>query len=568
MKLRHYLLAVTPLSPVHMGTGSDYEPTGYVIDEGALFEFDAIAALEALPAAERTKLDRILSGNPADEMLREVQGFFFANRERLIPWSRRQVRVNPSVEAFYKERVGKGKAQNKLEIERTAWNPVTGKPILPGSGLKGAIRTALLNEENDGNSLKKVPDLKTGRNRDEKNTELQNRLFDYRAGKFELDPMRLIQLADAPLRSYLELPTEVMFALNRKKRLVEKGGTLVQSQAEQRNLYQLLECLPPLRARAFESVLTVQDLDGVGENGKTVPRLRFDISAIADACNRFYHPIMEHELQLLRQRGYVDAEWAGAIERLLNRMQPAFEGGRAFLLRAGRHSGAESVTLNGVRNIKIMKGKGEKPDWLDSAKTLWLAGRERQDQRGLLPFGWLLVEIDPQDTESPIGGTSANQELTQWAEQVRSRIESMHNAVEQARAEALARQRREVEEAQRRQAEEAARIETEAEEAARMQAEFDALSEADKRLHKFNQDLETVTGVPPLNKDDYAQLAGMLNQLSGEATSWEQVADRVKAAAAIEAACERFGWTPSGLDSKRRKKQEQKRRELIAKLRT
>ena len=39
-----------------------------------------------------------------------------------------------------------------------------------------------------------------------------------------------------------------------------------------------------------------------------------------------------------------------------------------------------------------MKGKGERPEYLDAAKTLWLASDERQAQRNLLPFGWLLVE--------------------------------------------------------------------------------------------------------------------------------------------------------------------------------
>lgn len=481
MSDHHYRLAITPLSPVHMGTDADYEPTGYVIDDGALFEFDAIAALQALPETERKKLDRILAGKPDDAMLRQVQGFFHANRERLIGHSRRQVRVNKSIEAFYKDRVGKvaqhehggRKVQNKLEIERTAWNPVSGKPILPGSGLKGAIRTALLDRENDGRRL----------GGGERNRDLQNRLFDFRPGKFELDPMRLIRLGDAPLRNGIDLPTEVLFALNRKKRPVEKNGTEVQSRAEQQGLYQLLECLPPLFDRPFAGTLTVQDLDQVG-NERNTPRLRFGIDDIATACNRFYQPILERELALLRQRGFVDAHWADRIEQLLRQLQPPFEKGRAFLLRAGRHSGAESVTLNGVRSIKIMKGRGEKPDWSDSPKTLWLAGHERQAQRDLLPFGWLLVEIDPTD-QPPISAVETVREIEKWQRQVDSRVAALWERVEREWTEEAAREQRLREEQRRAAAEEEVRRAQKEAERLEREAALAKMAPIEREIHGF-----------------------------------------------------------------------------------
>ena len=603
---RHYRLAVTPLSPVHMGTDADYEPTGYVIDDGALFEFDGIGALAALPAAERERLDRILAAKADDRMLREVQGFFHANRERLIGHSRRQVRVNPTIEAFYKDRVGQvaqheqggRKVQNKLEIQRTAWNPVSGRPILPGSGLKGAIRTALLNtallnKVNRGQRLK----------HNERNGELQTRLFDFRPGKFELDPMRLIHLGDAPLDAGVGLATRVWFALNRKKHPVEKNGVLIQSQAEQRNLYQLLECLPPLHPRAFAGSLTVQDLDPVG-NAPNTPKQRFSIDEIALACNGFYRSILGDELQLLAQRGYVDTDWKKRIERLLDALQPAFDAGRAFLLRAGRHSGAESVTLNGVRSIRIKdrrvekgfaneirdakrnytsmddnvliyKGEeiplpvklrdlsvtksGELYYFLPKSKTLWLAGHERQAQRGLLPFGWLLVEIDPDGTDDPWRGFEPPAEDRDWLRWVQERVESTRRAAqrEQEKREAELRRKAE-EEAARRAAEEA--------EAARKRAEFEALPEAAKRLHRFQNELSAFNTTAPLNKDRFADLMGTINRLRDDAQAWS-AQDRAQAADAIQAAFERFGWAPSGLKSDRRRKQTAKRREMIDALR-
>ena len=103
--MEHWRLAITPLSPVHVGSSYDYSPTGYVIEDGALYEFDGLAALAALPDAERQRLNGILNARPSATMLRAVQSFFHGNRERLIPVARQHVRVNPTVEAFYQERV-------------------------------------------------------------------------------------------------------------------------------------------------------------------------------------------------------------------------------------------------------------------------------------------------------------------------------------------------------------------------------------------------------------------------------------------------------------------------------
>lgn len=449
-QIQHWRLAITPLSPVHLGTGQDYQPTAYVIDDGVLYAFDGIAALNALSQAERDRLGRMLEGRLSADRLWEVQRFFYDNRRRLAAVSRHQVRVNQTVEAFYRERVGQivqhehggGKVQNKLEIERTAFNPPSGEAILPGSGLKGAIRTALLDVLNDGQSLPRELE-RDGR----ANQKLQERLFTYQMRELERDPMRLVGLADAALRYPANFATEVRFAVNRKKQPVQRDGRLVESQAEQKGLYQLLECLPALQPRALTGGLSIQSTDGV-ESDKW-PRYRFRLAEIAAACNRFYRPILERELNLLRERGYVDEDWRERIETAFaGPLSAALEQNHAWLLRVGRHSGAESVTLNGVRRIKIMKGRGERPEYLDGAKTLWLASDERLAQRGLLPFGWLLVE--PYQDEKELAawdGTDYASPLAQWKAALTERQTLFRAELEDA----------ERKEAQRREAEIAAR---------------------------------------------------------------------------------------------------------------
>jgi CRISPR-associated protein Csm5 len=128
---------------------------------------------------------------------------------------------------------------NRLEIERTFFNPVNGAPVLPGSSLKGAIRTALLDGINGERSL-------AGQ---ERSLDLQQRLFRY--DRFEQDPMRLIQLMDAGFTDETGVGSELRFAVNRRRKAPKLGDSSTQSQAEQRNLYQLLECVPAARYRVF-----------------------------------------------------------------------------------------------------------------------------------------------------------------------------------------------------------------------------------------------------------------------------------------------------------------------------
>jgi CRISPR-associated protein Csm5 len=77
------------------------------------------------------------------------------------------------------------------------------------------------------------------------------------------------------------------------------------------------------------------------------------------------------------------------------------ESGDAFLIRLGRYGGADNKTLSGegVAHIKIMGAKGQPATYEGGTKTVWLAAEFETDQKHLLPFGWAVVEINPQDDD-------------------------------------------------------------------------------------------------------------------------------------------------------------------------
>lgn len=432
--LNHYTLKYTPLSPLHIGADESYEPGNYVIDEeaGALYSFDSSAALRGLSTSERQQLLTIVNSKPDDTMLTKVQGFFHNHREKLLAFARPPVPTATGIKSLYEKRIGKTAQQegqgrrviNKLEIERTSYNPVDGKPFLPGSSIKGAIRTALLDGINQGKSLIE---------RNERNQQLQERLFE---GKFHTDPMRLVSIGDASWQGKVEKPAcQVQFAVNRKRHPVVKNGQLMQSQAEANNLYQLLECIAPHHYQSFTGSLTLHNTQSVAQDNRKLPKqqLHWTAKDIAKSCNSFYMELFWKELQSMKERNYLNSEWIRQIEQLLdNGLLKRLDDGDAFLLRVGRHSGAEALTLDGVRNIRIMQGRGQPAAWAKQPKTWWLAAEDTSTKQDMLPFGWILVEINPKAPDSDLQQwlENSHSDLTAWMKQQLDKQNTLKEKVE------------------------------------------------------------------------------------------------------------------------------------------
>jgi CRISPR-associated protein Csm5 len=381
---------ISTLSPVHIGCGEDYYPTNYVIDDGLLHHFSEEGLLSALTLAEKNALAN-LAGEQSENGIKKIQEFIFSKKDRLQFQATHSVPLSKALEDFYRSRIGqtaqheaKGKkVNNKLEIARHAFNPYNQTPYFAGSSIKGAIRTALLNALNQGDPLPMRLDI----NRDAprgSGDQLQKRVLGYQAISDNLekgikgDPLRLLKVSDAIYSHADNLhASEIRFAVNRKNK---------PSKFEAKGLNQLLECMPANRSRGLTFDMTFL--------ADQFSHYRWTLRDICIACNEFFVPQLEKELDLLQQLNHCDSSWAKGVENLLaNELAEAFREHKAFLLRVGQHGGAESNTLEGVRHIKIMQGQGNPSKYLDKPTTIWLAANHKDEQHGLLPFGWVLVEI-------------------------------------------------------------------------------------------------------------------------------------------------------------------------------
>ena len=383
-----YELTISTLGRVHIGTGEDIDPTNYVINKGILYEFPTDAMISAFSQEDRETLLRSVSRVGSPDMLKQVQSLIYDRRAKLRQKAFLSMPVSQGIAQLYRDRIQPGSGnQNALEVKRTYRNPVDHSPVLPGSSLKGAIRTALLNWKAKGNNAVKQIDL------DERNAarRLEQNLFQFAQSDFHRDPMRLVQVGDAkPANSTTPPKMGVVFGVNRKKQNTKAR------EPSRDSLYQMLETVNPFQIQSFQASLALQTLGLPGDHHPdNRPAEEFDINRIAQACNDFYSPLLQDETALVDQMGYTDAIWkkrVATFESALNTYRKT-EGAWAFWLRVGQHSGAEAVTIEGSRKIKIMQGKGQSVE-RDRSQTVWLSANNFRDTEKLVPFGWIFVTVE------------------------------------------------------------------------------------------------------------------------------------------------------------------------------
>ena len=392
--LKTYRLALTPLSPIHIGCGEDFEPTNYVIDDGVLYGFDPSRAV--LSDAQKAKLTD--AGNRAS--LLGIQRFFRDNAQTFKTHADVLIPVSHGVADKYERDVGRAvnieangnRVFNQLFIERNSYIGQQSLPYIPGSSFKGAIRTAILDDLNNGNRPADVQFTFKG---EAKSTStMEKRLL---KGDFQTSPLRLLKIADLMPAPGSDPARRVLYAVNLKKKQVTKDGQELQP----KGIAARKECLLHGQYRSFLANAVLPSLEPHSDSKNTpAPELRpTDLRRIASQSNAYNQIRLKHELNVLNGRGMVNPAWKQSLEQLLaGELKVKLDQGDAFLIRLGRYGGAESKTLSGegVANIKIMGARGEPPTFQGSTKTVWLAAEFETDQKHLLPFGWAVVEIDPQ----------------------------------------------------------------------------------------------------------------------------------------------------------------------------
>lgn len=430
-------LVVSTLSPVHIGCGEDFVPTEYVVDtHGTLHAFEpaALATLKCAHNISEGIIAALAKGTP-QEQLRAVHATLQKHRDEIGVAANTHVRMCSGVHAHYKNTQDIRNDFNKNGVERTSYNPLDQLPILPGSSIKGAVRTAILNgrkpdrpllpeqlapqiftfnsmiEEYEANGRKQLR-LKaqyTKRDYDQARKDIEKALAkqasglgeQWLGGKFSTDPLRALKIGDACSLDPL-IEREIRFCVNRNR-----AGR--KSQAQSKGLYTRLEYVAEHQPSLFEIAITVQNLGSIAgqrnQRGELLAPTEVNLTSMPEiirACNDYYLPRLEKDLQLSKAL-HPESTWATSTEHILNNgLHEEIKTGQVILLRVGKHGGADSNTVDG-RQIKIMLSEDKRPlrdgrtenirlyVFDIEPRTTWFSADELETPSDLLPHGWIVL---------------------------------------------------------------------------------------------------------------------------------------------------------------------------------
>ena len=402
---------IKTLSPMHIGCDEVYEPSGFVIDElnRQMTVFNFVDFIESLNETDSYRFNDICAKGTVESILelykflrnRSVAGRKIDVCKGFIDNYTKTLSINiRNADKIQKE-------LNNFIISRTAFLQSDQRPYLPGSSIKGALRTAYLN------LLEKKKKL-ANQNKFQKGQQLEQALMNYTG--IHDDPFRLVKVSDfMPVGN---VRTKIVYGVNVKKKKTDKSP---------RGIPSFFEIIKP--GSIFQGSITVETpMQGDGI------QLAINADTLLKSASEFYVSENKRENLELQAVGISSA---------------SYNDPETVLLRCGRHSGAEAVTIKGHRSIKIMGGKGEKPKYKSRTTTFWLASESKKtvNTKNLVPFGWAGINIVTDNLEK----TLTDMEL-EYKKKIKTEKQIIHAKIEnlkiekQKRAEAKAKQLMEAEE--------------------------------------------------------------------------------------------------------------------------
>jgi CRISPR type III-A-associated RAMP protein Csm5 len=333
------------LTPLHVGTGQDLDPFSYVIEDNRLHFINLIKWMDAFQD-KKTPNKMMESDNFA------AVRTFIARHISAKDFGIASISIDcQNLLSTYKRAIDNQDPRNQVLISPTIRNEVNMETYIPGSSIKGAIRTAIAN-----NFVNVAGVTSQDAQRFKGNADYNEKIF----GRINNDPMKWLKIPDVPLGSDVTVIIEAKeHSLNPNKSLTPKG------------FYEVAKGLSQTKSSVIKSFsLSLAPFD--------IHKEKIDVKFIIDSLYRFYVPKYIEEFSKFYSTEEIK-DTLKPINQQINEMKT-----NESLIRIGHFSHIECVTLDKVRDPRTRRGKNGK--FLPWGTTRTLAN-------GLHPFGWVKIEF-------------------------------------------------------------------------------------------------------------------------------------------------------------------------------
>jgi len=356
--MRHYKLTIQILSPVHIGSGQDIDPLEYIVKNELFYRLDLPRFLAQLDPAQRAEFGRKAS-DPNPIVLRD----FIHRHADPAKCSSFYAAAGPDFEDMYQRNLKN--SNTRLEITLMTRTCGNWQAYLPGSSIKGAIRTAVVSELAGTRRLSN-PNPKY----------FENDVLG--CSDPRTDPFRCVKVSDATL------PEAATFIDKTEIFKLKKGDGPDPSGIQM--FYE--QCFSMLDGEHIAAVGTLDIDDRLPEKHYYDHRAKQDRPAVSmplnaadilKACRAFYLPKMQAEHDNFYRS---NAELEANSRRLLDVTYADNE----FPIRLGRFSHVECTTVDDYRSPMTRKTRDGKPLPWGVTRTL---------SAGTMPMGWAKVRLEP-----------------------------------------------------------------------------------------------------------------------------------------------------------------------------
>lgn len=341
-------IKVYTLTPLHIGSGTEFDPTTFWIDSNTneLIEFKEEDFINTLSEQEKDNIGnmdlfeimRLIKSKKIEGIHKKVSFDIANNYDRVLK--------NNNINEF-----------NKFGIKKTISNPNTEKAYIPGSSIKGALRTGYIYSKR--NNIK----IKTNWNRKEKNEKIDE---DALLGKMEQDVFGSLKVSDCV--SNLNVDTSIGYVDRVSKKVDSKTGkykhlkgvTMLESINSgvvfEGSLSLFSEKETKIKFKDIEEVL--QSVDG------------FSYSLLQDKSIGITYPTQEQ----------------------ISKIKQGFKN-KTYLCRLGGFIGAESHTIDGFRDIKIINRQKRNDFRKNTTRLLYATQSKEKTDNNNIGFGWCIIEL-------------------------------------------------------------------------------------------------------------------------------------------------------------------------------
>ena len=196
MKPLKYPFRISPITPFHIGNGTQYDPLNLIIKNGTAYFINQIEYIRYLMEKDKKKLDRNLEVSNIKQLHKFFAESFDPNAKDTFYFS---YPVKKDICDTYAKNMEN--LQNQGFIQAFIRSTLNMQPYIPGSSIKGAIRTAVLsNICSDKNKI--IQD----RNTDKADQKTQAVLLEYwnrekNSVDVPSDPFKFIKFEDIPWKN-------------------------------------------------------------------------------------------------------------------------------------------------------------------------------------------------------------------------------------------------------------------------------------------------------------------------------------------------------------------------------